>query len=239
MNDQAMPLPIGLDVGAVVGDLHVQEPMPPDLVEYRLEAVDLELGVPPAYLGAELLPRVRDILRGAWDPNTGTGSSSVTLIGPPGTGKTRQAWAAFRANRRRRLGHLLGSVAAWDRNVEQVPERDSWVRSIVRHVDDQVRIISESGDILRHRWDRKWLDHIASYPYWMVIDDIGFAQSGDWSIEAIYHIANERLSWQLPTLWTTNLTPAQLRQVYSPAIASRLLGGNVINLNGKDRRIDG
>lgn len=63
--------------------------------------------------------------------------------------------------------------------------------------------------------------------------------ASDWIIEALYAIANGRRSKELITVYSSNLTPAELAAKYSPAIASRLCGGSVIELAGRDRRVAG
>lgn len=204
-------------------------PIRPVPVSYTMTDEDLDLDVRPEYLTATMLPGLRNTL------NDGK-TKSVMVIGPAGTGKTRQAWAMLRANRRRRCGYMVGSVQTFD-DVAWPPKREEWVRNHVRPEFDQVLILSESNDILRHRFDREWIDQQACYPWWLVIDDVGFSITpSDWAIEAIYVLANERRSRGLPTLWTTNLEPDAIKQVYTPAIASRMLGGVVLRLGGVDRR---
>jgi hypothetical protein len=99
-------------------------------------------------------------------------------------------------------------------------------------------VISEANDILRNRFDRGWLDRCAQIPIRLVVDDVGFMpKPSDWALEAVYCLANDRRASGLKTIWTTNLTPDQIRDAYGQAIASRLLGGEVIEIDGRDRRL--
>lgn len=195
----------------------------------EFEEDDFDQDIPEEYWDAMLLPDLKLELER---------SRTILLTGAPGTGKTHQAWAMIRANRRRRCRHLLGHHEVVNRPYDKSKEsvREKWVRENLR--SDEVKIISESNDILRHRYDRDWLDEISMFQDWLVIDDVGFSlRPNDWAIEAIYSLANTRRSLKLQTLWTSNLDPEQIKTVYSPAIASRLMGGAVLQMGGADRRL--
>jgi hypothetical protein len=180
-------------------------------------------------------------------------AATAYIHGPPGTGKTAQAWALYRVRR-------SAEIVAWHRLTEadlslpyvielrQISPYDSTqhekyliagggARGVVIDRNEAAMVISEPGDILRHRYDREWLDAVASFPGILTIDDVGCVPVSDWVIEALYTIANERRSEELITVYSSNLTPAELAAKYSPAIASRLCGGSVIELAGRDRRI--
>lgn len=103
--------------------------------------------------------------------------------------------------------------------------------------DDWVMIISECMDI-----SRQWKDYdiLNTWICWggvLCIDDLGYAKPTEWCRDAVYAIATERRKHGLQTVWSTNLTRDTLATEYSPAIASRLLGGIVQTTKGDDRRL--
>lgn len=134
--------------------------------------------------------------------------SNLLFIGPAGTGKTYQLWALHRK---------------WN-NKATTPGRH------------KIHIISECADIDRYRFNYEWLDAWCEFPGTLCIDDIGYRTPGEWNTQAIYAISTFRRQHQLKTIWTTNLSTAEIGNQYTPAIASRLTGGLVIHTGGKDRR---
>lgn len=193
--------------------------------------------LPVEYRDAELSDDMRAILS-EWNP-------VVALVGPPGTGKTRICWAALRAIRLKQANKILGIEGKAQMNYagHGYESRDAWVTRMLRKVaqGDRVRIISEVADIRRHRHDRDWLDDISKWGtdrHLLCVDDIGFTgKADDWVMEAIYHLANVRRANALPTLYTSNLSPDDMRNVFGTAISSRILGGVMIPVSGADRRL--
>ena len=165
----------------------------------------------------------------------------VLLHGPPGTGKTRQAWAMLRASRRSRLSGLFtaGDAIAHEWQTGRgwyLPiDRATWAARVMGR--DAVWLISEVGDLRRHPFDFAWIDRLARFSSWLVVDDVGASPPTPWVLDALYLLANERRGWQRPTVWTTHHPPERLRDVLGPALASRLLGGMVLALHGPDRRL--
>jgi DNA replication protein DnaC len=102
---------------------------------------------------------------------------------------------------------------------------------------ERLEIITEVGDIRASRYERDALDGWVNSRYWLAVDDIGAIEPNEWVREAIYHLANERRGKGSPTIWTSNLSPQKLRDTFGAAIASRILGGAVIETDGKDRRV--
>ena len=211
----------------------IERPPRPAPEVFRLMENDLDHGVPPDFHGARLLPAVAQALR--------TRPVSLLLAGPNGVGKTRQAWAMMRAARRNRLGALFttGEAIAHEWQAERgwvLPiDRDTWAARAMGR--DSVCLISEVGDVRRHPFDFTWLDRLARFSSWLVVDDVGASPPTPWVLDALYLLANERRGWKRPTVWTTHHSPERLRDVLGPAIASRLLGGMVLSLHGPDRRL--
>ena len=58
----------------------------------------------------------------------------------------------------------------------------------------------------------------------LIVDDLGTEMTTQMTISSLYQIVNTRLMDGKPTIISTNLPAAELRQRYSPQIASRLLG---------------
>ena len=70
----------------------------------------------------------------------------------------------------------------------------------------------------------------------LVIDDIGADKVSDYNKQVLYLILNDRYESLKPTIATTNLSSIEIEQAYGRRVLSRLISGNVIILNGKDRR---
>ncbi len=58
----------------------------------------------------------------------------------------------------------------------------------------------------------------------LIVDDLGTEVVNQFTLSCLYHVINTRLNLQKPTLISTNLTPTELRKIYSDRITSRLLG---------------
>jgi hypothetical protein len=214
--------------------ISAHRPPRPEPVVFHLAENDLDHGVPPDFHGARLLPAIAIALRSR--------PVSLLLAGPNGVGKTRQAWAMVRAARRSRCAALFSdgqSIAhVWQpgRGWMLPFTRSAWAAEALSR--DGVLVISEVSDLRRHPFDFTWLDRPARFASWVVVDDVGASPPTPWVTDALYLLANERRSWKRPTVWTTHHPPERLRDVFGPAIASRLLGGMVLSLDGRDRRLD-
>ncbi len=136
---------------------------------------------------------------------------SLLLIGPAGTGKTTQVWGLHRK-------HVRGN----ENNGRQ-----------------KIHVISECGDIDRHRYDWSYLDAWAEFKGVLCVDDIGYRKPLDWTLQAIYYLATYRRAHGLRVIWTTNLSVDRLEEYYGAPIASRITGGAVVQTGGEDRRKTG
>jgi len=135
---------------------------------------------------------------------------SLLMIGPAGTGKTTQMFA---------LADKLHGTGKYN-----------------KEVSDWVMIISECMDISRHWKNYEALSEWIEWHGILCVDDIGYAKPTEWCRDAVYAIATERRKHGLQTIWSTNLNLEQLAEAYSPAIASRLQGGEVLDTAGEDKR---
>ena len=72
----------------------------------------------------------------------------------------------------------------------------------------------------------------------LIIDDLGTELTGAFTVSALYALLNDRLLTGKSTIISTNLNMDEIRQRYSPQIASRLEGGyKVLRFVGQDIRV--
>ncbi len=71
----------------------------------------------------------------------------------------------------------------------------------------------------------------------LVIDDLGTEMANSFTKSALYNLVNTRLLTKKPTIINTNLTLKEIESIYSPRIASRLIGNfNANKFLGSDIR---
>lgn len=71
----------------------------------------------------------------------------------------------------------------------------------------------------------------------MVLDDLGTERLTEWAEEQVDRLAHTRSHNNRPTIITSNLTPAQLKDRYSRRTIERLFGGSqLIKITGATRR---
>ncbi len=72
----------------------------------------------------------------------------------------------------------------------------------------------------------------------LILDDLGTEMTTQFTTSALYALVNSRMLAGLPTIVSTNLTTAEIRERYTPQIASRLLGGfELLVFAGSDIRM--
>ena len=178
-------------------------------------------GIPPQYVGATVadVPGVADALeRLLTEDHPGV----LTLSGPPGTGKTRLAYAL-----------KLRALAEWGRVIDGervVCDRCEFHRAalLLKRLQG---LCGESPADEGHEINR-----LATLGRLLLLDDLGAEKVTDFCKASFYCILAEREEWGRPTLVTTNLTAAELAERFDPRVASRL-AVNWIALRGKDRRL--
>ena len=201
----------------------------PAPVVYEVTQADIDQSLPAEYRGAVAIPALVEAVI-----NRGT----VILLGPPGTGKTRQLYGLLRHHRARikirQEQYYEQRESGW-----RIPNREKWAaRSVAEIVaQDKIEIISESTDVRGHRHDRAWLASAATHPGLLCVDDVGCVKPDTWVQEAIYELSTQRRMHDLRTVWTTNLSPEEFRSQFGAAITSRLLGGEALAMDGADRRL--
>jgi len=180
----------------------------------------VEARIPPRYRGAvadhpQVEAWVREVAAKAAAPSrgarrqVGTGPS-LLLAGPTGTGKTHQAYGAIRSL------VATGVGVRW----QAVTEADLYAGLRLRLGADAERELTT----------------LARCPV-LLLDDLGAAKGSEWTEEIAYRLINKRYNDMLPTLITTNLAIADLREAVGDRVASRLaeMTERVV-LTGADRR---
>lgn len=135
---------------------------------------------------------------------------SLLIVGTTGTGKTDQAYGAVRSLLAAGVRLRWRAITAADLYAELRPRPD-------------------------HDGERELRD-LSRCPL-LILDDLGAAKTSEWTEEITMRLINYRYNEMLPTLITTNLGVAELRERIGDRVASRLsqMTDKVI-LNGPDRR---
>ena len=72
----------------------------------------------------------------------------------------------------------------------------------------------------------------------LIIDDLGTELPGNFTVAALYALLNDRLLSGKPMIISTNLNISEIRDRYSPQIASRLEGSfQLLPFVGNDIRV--
>lgn len=143
---------------------------------------------------------------------------SLLLLGPTGTGKTWQAYAALRlAVTHPQPARGVGYRAPGWRSTTHADLLAS-MRPSPRNDSEQV--LKEYRDL----------------PL-LFVDDLGVAKNSEWVEDITYRLINGRYEQMMPSIFTSNLAVEQLKDALGDRIASRLAETCVrVVLNGADRR---
>lgn len=149
------------------------------------------------------------------EPDT---APSLLILGPTGTGKTYQAYAALR------------QIATYPR-----PTRGVGYRAIGWESSTYADILASLRPNARND-SEEVLKRLRSLPL-LVIDDLGVAKNSEWVEDVTYRLINGRYEDMRPSIFTSNLAVEQLREALGDRIASRLAETCTrIVLSGNDRR---
>lgn len=96
--------------------------------------------------------------------------------------------------------------------------------------------VQEMLDQLRPGGPPGALERFCAIPL-LVIDDLGAERPTDWTAERFGLVVNRRWLDELPTVYTSNLQPTELREHIGERTYSRITGGSInFTLKGDDRR---
>jgi DNA replication protein DnaC len=137
---------------------------------------------------------------------------SLLINGPTGTGKTHQAHGALRS-----------AVTAGQR--PRVNWRTTSAPDLYALLRPRNGVDSETE---MHAWRTAGL---------LLLDDLGAAKASEWTEEITYRLIDHRYTHCLPTILTTNVPTASLREHLGDRVASRLAEMCTrVTLTGSDRR---
>ena len=136
-------------------------------------------------------------------------SPSLLIAGPTGTGKTWQAYGALR-------------IAV------TTPRGPRWEATTFADFIASLRPSAKDPESNLERYRNADV---------LLLDDLGAAKSSEWVEETAYRLLNHRYEAMLPTIFTTNLPLADLREGLGDRLASRLVETcERVVLAGGDRR---
>lgn len=153
-------------------------------------------------------------------------AGGLLLLGATGTGKTHQAYGALRAllPQTVELVEQSGYVGSW--------YPDDWRATTYADLNASMRPSNGNDPEATLKANRD--THI------LMIDDLAAARSSEWVEEHLYRLINGRYEAMRPTIFTTNLSPSDLREAVGDRIASRLAESCTrIVLDGPDLRRTG
>lgn len=135
---------------------------------------------------------------------------SLLLTGKVGRGKTYQVWGAIRALA------VTGLRIGW----------------VVTTAADMYAAIRPRAGV-----DSETVFQHYAHARLLVLDDVGASKSTEWTEEINYRLVNHRYENELPTLFTSNLTPKELAGMVGDRVASRLVEmTRPVAVHGEDRR---
>jgi DNA replication protein DnaC len=160
---------------------------------------------------------------------------SLVLIGPPGRGKTHLAAGIVRTI-------VEGQTLRWQEALERpasdaLPLPPLWP-AWVNVPDALARLRLELGAPVEDREEHRRLLRLSRYGGLVVLDDLGRERMSDWTAEVVYAVLNGRYEIRAATVVTTNVPLRDLAQSpYWPAISRLAEDGEIIEVDGPDRRI--
>lgn len=150
------------------------------------------------------------------------GSPSLLLAGPTGVGKTWEAFGAIRAA-------ITPTEIPEPSHDGRTWEPTRWEAITYAELNDELR----PHDRGLHR---EAMTRLQRLPL-LLIDDLGAGRATDWTADTTYRLIDARWAHCRPTIFTTNLAPAELTAALGDRITSRLAGMCIqVALKGDDRR---
>jgi DNA replication protein DnaC len=143
---------------------------------------------------------------------------SLLLLGPTGTGKTWQAYAALR------------QAVTYPQPARGVGYRaPGW--KATTHAD----LLASMRPSPRNDSEQV-LKEYRELPL-LFVDDLGVAKNSEWVEDITYRLINGRYEQMMPSIFTSNLAVNQLKDALGDRVASRLAETTIrVVLNGADRR---
>lgn len=173
---------------------------------------------PPRFRSArvdQLDPPARERIE-TWAATPG---ANLLLLGPVGTGKTHAALAAGR-------DRFFDDV-----RVEFIPVVD-----LLDRLRPDGRPCPHSRFTGTVHESQTWTEYFCTVEL-LILDDLGGEKPSDWTAERLYLIVNDRWLNQRPTIATSNLAPADLKDAIGHRTYDRLRDGAIaVQLGGESRR---
>lgn len=138
------------------------------------------------------------------------GTRSLLVVGPTGTGKTHYAYSVLRG-------------------IAETGAPTSWTAYTAADLYAQLR--PRPGRDSEAEFEKVAKTQV------LFVDDLAAAKLSEWTEEVTYRLINHRYEQCLPSIFTSNVPPTQLRDALGERIASRLteMCERVV-LKGEDRR---
>lgn len=203
-------------LGITTADIEGQPVPDEEHVSFRLWQAEKNLERRPAMFrdAKTTLPETADwVRRFVTNP---TDSPTVLLSGITGVGKTWEAWGMIRACAE---GNAILGRSCYFRTISH-PAFNAAMRPGRDVAPEQVL-----SDLMELEL--------------LLFDDISAGYNTGWTAENLYRLVDHRWANRKPTIYSTNLKPAELAEAVGDRVLSRLGSALRISMKGEDRRLGG